>query len=156
MNPTGSIQLVNSPAEIARALLTIPSFSYFTDPNAKQSWPLFVAAFPDQPDRAGVIMDTHGMIQGNLKSSGFVIQSYGLQLKVRGGENNYSGTNGVYPLIEATRLYLSKVRRVPVMVGFNQYIIDAVKLTSPVVSMGQDEKRRPTCSANFLLHLIGV
>jgi hypothetical protein len=153
-NPTGSIQLVNSPAEIARALLTVPSSSYFTDPNAKLSWPLFVAAFPDQPDNGGCVMDTHGMIQGNLKASGFVIQSHGLQLKVRG--LNYSGTNGVYPLTEAVRLFLSKVRRQPVMVGSNPYVIDAVKLTSPVVSMGQDEKRRATCSANFLLHLIGV
>lgn len=144
----------NSPAEIIRGLLTGSSGSYFTDPDSHLAWPLFVAALPDQPDNAGCLYDTAGVIQTRLLASGYYVQTYGLQLKVRGLK--YSGNSGVYPLISVVRDFMRAVNRTPVIVGTNSYKVDTVNLSSPVASLGQDEKRRAMCSVNFLVHLIDL
>lgn len=139
----------NTPAEILQGYLTAQSGATFTQPSGSL-WPLFVSAMPDQPDDAGSIYDTTGVIYSRLLASGFVIESYGIQLKVRS-----LIYRDAYRLASETADTLSKVSRTIVNLGGNMYTIDTVRKTSPVLSMGQDEKRRALCSVNFLLMLIG-
>lgn len=143
--------LLNTPAEILRAAICQPSGSLFTDPTVHpgQANPLMVSSLPDQPDSCGSIYDTQGIVAGRLLASGRVIQKYGLQIRARGTDYGV-----VFRSLAGVAYTLARIKRMPLTVAGNSFVIDSVMQTSPVISMGQDLKRRPECSVNLLLMLV--
>lgn len=146
--------MIHTPAEIIRAYLIGESGATFTDPGLNFAWPLYVSEMPDGtgvPDVAGAVYDTPGIIHSRFLASGLVIESFGLQLKTRS-----LVYTDAFKLCHTTAYALSKVNRVIVNVSGTNYTIDTVRRTSSVLSLGQDEKRRASCSVNFMLMLIGA
>lgn len=135
-----------------RAILTQPSGSVFTMPEAGAAWPVYVSFMPDGTgvkNDIAAIYDTEGMVTHRLLASKKNIESYGLQIKTR----SYEYRDG-YRLLSEQATNLSKISRFIVFVESTQYIIDTVKQTSPIIPMPQDEERRSFFVLNVLLSLI--
>src|ERR1700722_9361815 len=144
------MSLANAPSEILRALILAPSHSSFTDPNLALVWPLFVSALPDQPNAAACIFDTDGRLYSRSLGTGRNEVAYGLSFQTR--SLIYSAAYQILDNVEKGQL--NKVRRQTVVIGVNSYIVDCVMVQGPIISMGQDEKRRAMFSLNLLMTLI--
>lgn len=144
--------LTKSPAEIIQAMLVAESGALFSDPDDNLAWPLYVSSMPDGtgiPDDCGAIFDTRGRLLHRLLTSGKQIQSYGVQIKTRA--INYG--NGYTRLAQIFKEF-TKVSRRNVMIGIESFLIDTIMPSSPVISAGQDERRRAFATVNFLILFI--
>lgn len=143
------------PSDVLKAFLIASSGALFSDPvvTPGQPWPLYVSSLPDGagiPDDVAAVYDTEGIIPHRLLASGTNAQKFGLQLKARSLNPPDS-----FNLLDATAVTLSKLKRPVVAVGSTNFTVDTVIQTSPVLSIGQDERRRALHTVNFYLMLIG-
>lgn len=149
------LPLAASPASILETLLTEGSGALFSDPtsNPTGEWPLFVSALPDGPgvpNDVGCLYDTAGVTLASLLASGFNVGKFGVQLKTRATVSSDS-----FSIIESARMFLSKINRRQIAVGSTNFTVDTVRQTSPVLSVGQDERRRAMHTLNLYVHLLG-
>lgn len=144
--------MTNGPADILAAILTEGSNAIFTPPAQAAAWPLFVDALPDgagAPDNAAVLRDTAGQIYSVLLASQTVIEAPGVQLIVR--SQRYSSARSI---IDAAVEKLRQVHHATVLLGDETFRVDVVRRTSTVLSLGHDERRRPSLSVNFLVEFL--
>lgn len=144
--------LENTPSDIIASLMTQPSGSQFSDPVVKLAWPVYISELPDGqgvPNEAAAIYDTHGRILARFLASGNVVQDYGIQVKIRA--TNYR--DGYIRLGQLAKFF-STVKHQTVTIASVSYVVDTIMQTSPVISIGQDERRRAMLTVNFMLSLI--
>ena len=155
-------QLKDTPAQIIQALLTTGTSALFSLPALNQAWPLYVSSMPDgtgSVDECGVTEDTSGVQHGRLLASGKTLESFGVQIRTRSSGSAYpDGMNRLNAV--ATQLDSTKSRYVTVTTAAggsgNSYKIDTIRRTSPVLSLGEDQKRRGLFSLNLLVTLEGI
>lgn len=140
-----------TPAEILASLLIEGAF--FNEFDLPGPWPICTSAMPDGaagPDQCGTVYDTSGEITARLMAGGKNLVKFGVQLKTRSTDYNVA-----YSKLSAVTLFLETVLMRAITVDGNLYTINGIVQSSPVISMGQDERRRALCSVNLLLMLIG-
>lgn len=146
-----------TPAEIIQALLTQDSNQPFTLPSELGEWPLYVSALPDGQgvqENAACVYDTEGTIRTRLLASRKIIETPGVQIKVRA----LSPQQG-RALLQAAAEYLDqqvKHRSVTVVTpAVTETVqVDTLRRTSTVGMMGQDERRRSMFSVNYEVFLL--
>lgn len=127
------------PTFVLRAVLG--SASLVTTPAANGAWPCYVSAMPDEtslPDDAVAVYDTPGTKEGRIMVSGEVIESFGVQIKVR-ARSYMTG----FEKMGAIQAHIDQVVRLGIDAGFYLYFIPAI-MRGPVLSLGMEPgtKRR--------------
>ena len=143
--------MIHSPAQILAILLTQDSGAPFTDPTLQLPWSLFVSVLPDEEGRRddiGAVFDTTGIVTLRMMS-GNDCPRYGVQLRARA-----LSYPEVFRKLGEAWARLRDVHRQAVEVDGTTYTIDTITRTSPIISMGQDDKRRANASLNVTLSLI--
>lgn len=133
----------NSPAQIIRELLLAESGAL----------PTYVGSTPDGPgiqDEIFTVYDTTGITLHRLMASGYNENVYGIQVRVR-----YFDYQEAYSKMSAVADNFEVLHNFVVSVGGNQYTVDSIMQTGPIMSLGQDDKRRVSLVLNFLVGFIG-
>jgi len=71
--------IYNTPSQIIRQLMIDLSLGA----DGGTTWPVFVGQQPDAPDDSIVVFDTAPKLDGRLMVSGEVVETYGIQIRVR-------------------------------------------------------------------------
>lgn len=129
--------VINSPAEILKELLLSNS----------DEWDSFISSMPDSPDNCVAIYDTAGTLDGRVMKTGEVDGHYGIQIKVRSlnYEDGWQKLNEMVNNLDLATVPLE------IVVGETTYIIQNGSRTSPIVPIGNDEKRRSLFTVNYLM-----
>ena len=151
LSGTGSNKLLASPASIL-AYYIINTLGTFTSPADGSTWPLFETHLPDGrnvEDNSAVIFDTTGVKDGRLMT-GLVPMHFGILVRLRSLDHEIG-----YAKVEDLAADLDTVLRAEVSIGANDYIIQNVSRSSPIVPLGIEEgtKRRFVFTINFLVSL---
>jgi len=147
MVEVGTQKLQASPASII-AYYIINELAEMTDPSDKGDWPIYKSHLPDGDNiktNAGAIYDTSG-IQDMRSMNGKVPEHPGIQIRIR--SNNH---DTAYTKIEDIARALDDVFNALITIGTVDYEIQNVSRTSPIVSLGVDEKRRFHFVINYIL-----
>ena len=144
----GTPKLAVSPASIL-AYYIINTLAKMTDPSDGSTWPLWISHMQDKPSNAGAIYDTSGIIE-QRQMSGLVPTHQGIQIRIRA----ISYETG-YAKIEDIASALDEVFDISVEIDPEEYVIQNIGRSSPIVSLGIEEgtKRRFLFTVNFLLTL---
>ncbi len=142
----GTPKLAVSPASIL-AYYIINTLAKMTDPSDGSAWPLWISHMQDKPSNAGAIYDTTGIIE-QRQMSGLVPTHQGIQIRIRA----ISYETG-YAKIEDIASALDEVFDISVEIDPEEYVIQNIGRSSPIVSLGIEEgtKRRFSFTVNFLL-----
>ncbi len=144
----GTPKLEVSPASIL-AYYIINTLSKMTDPSDGSTWPLFISHMQDKPSNAGAIYDTSGILE-QRQMSGLVPTHQGILIRIRAIDYETG-----YAKIEDIASALDEVFDVSVEITPEEYVIQNIGRSSPIVSLGIEEgtKRRYLFTVNFLLTL---
>lgn len=144
--------LEHSPAMVLRSILTTGSGAYFSDASTPplRPYPLFISTLPDEPDVAAALYDTEGVKIARLLASGNELQKFGIQLLVR--TRDYQAG---FHLTQSVANLVSRIKNQDVVLNSITYTVQSIMRTSPVLSIGQDPKRRDQFSLNLLMFLGG-
>jgi len=109
---------------------------------------LYMNAFPPQPTKIAALFDTAGTRDGRLMESGETIFHEGVQLRVRGLDNEV-----VREKIQDVVTNLASLQNEEVEVDTSTYEIKSVSQTSPILPLGmtEDKGRKVDWVCNFLL-----
>lgn len=97
-------------------------------------WPIYASHMPPTPDNAICVYDTTGYGDGRLQASGETVRHPGWQVKIRARTYLVGAAK-----MKCVQRLLDTMRRLQVVVGTDAYMIHAVKQTSDVIHMGQEE-----------------
>lgn len=129
---SGSLE--HSPADILRNLLV--NLGLGTTPSDSGSWPVYASLMPDTPDNVITLIDTAGVKQGRIQTSGEIQEHYGVQLLIR------STTHPVgYTKAQALAVALDEnIQNNTVTISGTTYDVDAVSRRGNVLSLGEEEE----------------
>lgn len=152
--PDTSITMNASATQNISDKINFTSDVFFTDSlnDPLQPFPVYVSETPDGtnvPDNLGVVYDTAGMLLNRLMASGKNLNAYGLQIKVRSLDYKAG-----YARLSNLAEFLAKVRHQTVATDLNNYVVDSINQTSPVLSIGQDSQRRALFTLNVTMMLL--
>ncbi len=144
--------LLTTPAHILAEYIIEQAIGSMTDPDDGLTWPLYISRMSDGitvKTEVGALYDTSGLKDGRLME-GQVIQHYGLQLKIRSSSHS-TGWNKADVIANA----LDEVLNAVITVSGEDYIIQQVSRTGPVISLGAEPgtKERRLFVVNFLVTL---
>lgn len=150
--------MLNLPSQVMQALLTAAPFAFSLPASPViAANPLFTDSTPDGagiPDTIVVstVADTEGKVFTRLLASGKTLVGFGIQIRTRSFD-----VKAGYNLLDSTRRLIDAVHNkiVTVADGGNSYTIDSITTSSPVIRMGQDERRRANYSLNLILVIFG-
>ncbi len=142
----GTPKLAVSPASII-AYYIINTLAKMTDPSDGSTWPLWISHMQDKPSNAGTIYDTSGVLE-QRQMSGLVPTHQGIQIRIRATSYEIG-----YAKIEDIASALDEVFDVSVEIDPEEYVIQNISKSSPIVSLGIEEgtKRRFLFTINYLL-----
>lgn len=142
--------LAHSPAMILQKILVMPSDALFSDPPTPLPCPLYITTLPDDPDLAACVYDTEGVMIARLLASGNELQKFGIQLRMR--KRDYQSG---FQTMQLAANQISTVKNQDVVLNSHTYRVQSIMQTSPVLSIGQDQKRRDEFTLNLLMFLGG-
>jgi len=148
---TADTPLGVSPAEIlADYIITV--LASLTLPSVGSTWPLWTNHMPDGrdvEDNCVSIYDTTGIKDGRIMS-GTTLEHFGLQLRLRALDNQ-AGYTKLEAIMASLDAVVSKVHTI----GSDDYILQNISRTSPVISLGLEEgtRRRFLFTVNFLAQI---
>ncbi len=142
----GTPKLGVTPASII-AYYIINTLGKMSDPGSGSAFPLWVSHLQGKPSNAGAIYDVPGIIE-QRQMSGLVPTHQGIQIKIRA---IYSEIG--YAKIEDIASALDEVFDESVEIGVEEYVIQNIGRSSPIVPLGIEEgtKRRFLFTINYLL-----
>ena len=142
----GTPKLEVSPASII-AYYIINTLAKMTDPSTGSAFPLWISHMQDKPSNAGAIYDTSGVLE-QRQMSGLVPTHQGIQIRIRATSYEIG-----YAKIEDIASALDEVFDASVEIDPEEYVLQNVGRSSPIVSLGIEEgtKRRYLFTVNFLL-----
>lgn len=143
--------MTNSPAEILRAYLVAAGLAQLpTSPNP--TWPAFVGNFAPTPDQAMCVYDTSGRLEGRIQATGETIEKTGWQVRARAVAYQTG-----WQKLDLIRTNFVTVQRDIVNIGVKSYLVHAITITSPIISLGQEEgKTRTSFTLNGLLTITEI
>lgn len=146
------MELFHPQSQIVQKLLYQDSGSLFTDPLQGLEWPIYAQYLPEGEavkDNAAAVLDSTGVVLARLSGSRRNLESFGIQVITRGFDKRTS-------FLKAHRLckILEVTTRVQVTLDGITYTVDDFKQTSPVASIGEDQRRRSKHTVNFLVMFI--
>ncbi len=132
------------PSTILRSAL-IASIK-FTLPSTNGAWPLYVTTEPEKPNQCATLFDTTPVIDGVVQQTGEIMQHYGLQLRIRDPDysTGWAKANDIRDL-------LPLLKQLTVVISGTSYFLEAAVVTSGVIPLGMDDKRRELFTLNFLV-----
>lgn len=136
----------HSGAEILRADLIVGGIGVlFSKATGPASWPIYTTHMPDNPDNALCVYDTGGRREGRVMRTGESVGKPGWQISARAEVFRVGMAKA-----NVIAAYLDSILRNTVSVDGVSYLIQAVKQTSMVLSIGQepDGKRRNLFTLN--------
>lgn len=141
-----------SPAIILSRLL-IDTLSIFSDPTDLENWPLFVKNLPDGREvksNAASVIDTTGVLDGRIMSTGKVIEHLGIQFLIRSIDYSVGFSKG-----EEIKTAMELVRNTTVTIDTVPYIVLNVRRTTSLVPIQTEDgtKRRALFTLNFLISM---
>ena len=142
----GTPKLEVSPASIV-AYYIINTLAKMTDPSDGSAFPLWVSHMQNKPSNAGAIYDTSGVLE-QRQMSGVVPTHQGIQIRIRTIDYETG-----YAKIEDIASALDEVFEKTVEITPEEYVIQNISKSSPIVSLGIEEGtgRRSLFTVNFLL-----
>lgn len=150
--PVVTTSLLSTPALIMSTYIIAEGIGSMTLPDDGNDWPLYDSKTPDfkgVKTDLGVVYDTPGIKDGRLMA-GEVIVHHGLQIRIRSGAHVDGWTK-----LEDIAVQLDNVKNATVTVGANDYLINNVSRTGPVIPLGAEPgtKERRIFVTNFLVTL---
>lgn len=110
------------------------------------AWPGYLANKPEDPDDVVVFYDTNGTMEKREQRTGYRVEHPGLQILVRCGTYRTG-----YRKAQALGELLDTLHNATVTIEEVTYKIKAVQRTTPVVSIGKDDRRREVFTLNALV-----
>lgn len=105
-------------------------------PGSNLSWPLYVGTLPDQPAQAIVLMDTQGILGGRIQKTGRTLENPGWQFRIRANDTPTGILQGMKINDKLDAILRNEVN---MLSPSKQYLIHAVRRTSPILPLGQEE-----------------
>lgn len=99
-------------------------------------WPIFDTSMPNAPDDCIVVSDTDPMLDGRTQVDGETQEHFGFQVKIR----TKSPVLGYRKLAAISAAFddPEQVLRLPVDVGINHYLVQAISRRTGIIKMGKE------------------
>lgn len=134
--------LVHSPSEVILQLLIDmglagnPVDASGLPKTTLPDWPAYDSSEPDGPDNTITVYDTTSRLSGRASPTGYVMEHFGIQIRVRGSSKPVAWTkarNVAVTLDEDFGAY-----RRTVTIGSSSYLVQSVNRTGGVQRMGKE------------------
>lgn len=137
--------LLNPPSVILAQYIRAEGL--MSDPADDTEWPLYISYKPDIKTKQGTIEDDAGAKHGRYMEDGFVVQHYGITLRIRSRVYNTG-----WAKMEAILTNLDTIAAKAITVNSVDYIIQNVSRTEPFGSPGAEDgtKKRRMFVSNLL------
>ena len=123
----------------------------FTNPSDDAVWPLFVGMMPDGNDVAnecGAVYNTAGYVEGkNMRSE--IDQHFGIQIRVR----SFSESDGYDQMVSVEKDFRDVHNQDVTFTSGETWRINNFYQTSPIISLGVDDRRRFNFTLNYALSM---
>jgi len=123
----------------------------FTNPADDDDWPLFVGMMPDGNDVAnecGAVYNTAGYVEGkNMRSE--IDQHFGIQVRVR----SFSESDGYDQMVAVEKGLIDVYNQDVTFTSGETWKINNFYQTSPIISLGVDDRRRFNFTLNYALSM---
>lgn len=143
--------LTHSPAQILQNALVSLGLGTLapTSGYASTSWPVYSSAEPDRPDAVITVKNTSGIQQGRSMIDGRLFQTYGIQIRVRHGDEPTGWTKA--DQIRGT--LAQSLYQLPVTISSSNYLIHAIVGIGPVLPIGKElpSSKRSLFTVNALM-----
>jgi len=114
-------------------------------------WPLFVGMMPDGNDVAnecGAVYNTAGYVEGkNMRSE--IDQHFGIQIRVR----SFSESDGYDQMVSVEKDFKDVHNQDVTFTSGETWKINNFYQTSPIISLGVDDRRRFNFTLNYALSM---
>lgn len=128
--------LTHSPAHILQTAMVslglgtlAPSSGY-----ASTSWPIYSSTEPDRPDAVITVKNTSGIQQGRSMIDGKLFQSYGVQVRIRHGDE----PTGWVKADQIRATLAESVYQLAVTIDSSNYLIHAIIGIGMVLPIGKE------------------
>lgn len=106
----------------------------FTNPTLNQAWPLYTNQLPSLPNNAAAVYDVVGYLEGRIMATGRTVEKPGIQIRFRATSQSVGVAKAA-----AVKNALDGIKRNTVVVDGKSYILNAVRRTTPLLTLGQEE-----------------
>ena len=129
----------------------VDTANLFTNPADDDDWPLFVGMMPDGNDVAnecGAVYNTAGFVEGkNMRSE--IDQHFGIQMRVR----SFSESDGYDEIVAVEKDFKDVHNQEVTFTSGETWNINNFYQTSPIISLGVDDRRRFNFTLNYALSM---